>query len=215
MRKLLSILLMVAVAVVTLFTGCRTLRTTKNSIRIGLVTDIGGRGDKSLNDGALRGLEMWAAGKAYGQGDNYNNLSDVDYQKSLNENAADLANKNIKSLGNILPIVLESQTQKDYVPNLTRLAVDKKCRLVIAVGSTMADAVYKAAEESPGTWFALIDAQPFDPATLVPRPQLQNLTCYLFREEQAAFLAGAIAGMATRTNRIGYIGRPLTAVVDH
>ena len=32
-------------------------------IKVGLVTDVGGRGDQSFNDSALRGLEIWSAGK--------------------------------------------------------------------------------------------------------------------------------------------------------
>ena len=34
------------------------------SPKIGLVTDVGGRGDQSFNDSALRGLELWARGQA-------------------------------------------------------------------------------------------------------------------------------------------------------
>src|SRR5438270_13800348 len=35
------------------------------ALTVGLVTDIGGRGDQSFNDSALRGLELWAAGKKF------------------------------------------------------------------------------------------------------------------------------------------------------
>ncbi|MFY0583015.1 hypothetical protein ACN28S_59830 [Cystobacter fuscus] len=35
------------------------------SIKVGIVTGVGGRGDQSFNDSALRGLELWSAGKKY------------------------------------------------------------------------------------------------------------------------------------------------------
>ena len=35
--------------------------------RIGLVLGLGGRGDQSFNDSALRGLEFWGAGLKYEQ----------------------------------------------------------------------------------------------------------------------------------------------------
>lgn len=205
MRKLLSVLLAFTLAV-TVLTGCGTSGPEADAIRIGLVTDVGGRGDQSFNDSALRGLETWAAGKAYVQGGGYADLSDADYQRSLTDNASDLAGKDIKPLGSIAPIVLESKEQTDYVPNLTKLTEDEKCRLVIAVGYMLADATYQVAKEHPDTRFMLIDAVPSDPQTLQPLPQLPNLVCYLFHEEQCGFLAGAIAGLATRNNKIGFIG---------
>jgi basic membrane protein A len=205
MRKLLSVLLAFVLAV-TILTGCGTPGPEADAIRIGLVTDLGGRGDQSFNDSALRGLEIWAAGKAYVQGGGYADLSDADYQKSLAKNASDLTGNTIKRLGNIAPIMLESKEQTDYMPNLTNLTEDEKCRLVIAVGYMLADATYQVAKDHPDTRFMLIDAVPTDPQTFQPLPQLPNLVCYVFREEQCGFLAGAIAGLATRNNRIGFIG---------
>lgn len=204
MKRLLSIFLTVLL-IVTFVTGCNRVGETKSSIRIGLVTDIGDRGDRASNDAALRGLETWAAGKIYVQGGTYRDLSDIDYQKSLEQNAADLSDKQIRPLGDIVPVVLEPQNKSEYISSLERLVTEEKCSLVIAMGPTMADAVYQAAQSCPDTQFALIDAEPMDPATLKPRPQLANLACYLFHVEQSAFLAGAIAGMATKTDKIGYM----------
>jgi len=205
MRKLLSVLLAFTLAV-TVLTGCGTSGPEADAIRIGLVTDVGGRGDQSFNDSALRGLENWAARKAYVQGGGYADLPDIDFQKSLIDNALDLSGQDVRPLGAIAPIVLESKEQTDYVPNLTKLAEDERCRLVIAVGYMLADATYQVAKDHPDTRFMLIDAVPSDPQTLQRLPQLPNLVCCLFREEQCGFLAGAIAGLATRNNKIGFIG---------
>ncbi len=204
-RKLLSVLLAFVLAV-TMLTGCGTSGSEAEAVCIGLVTNVSGRGDQSLNDAALRGLENWAAGKAYVQGGGYADLPDTDYQKSLADNAPDLADRNIRRLGTITPVVLESGEQAEYLPDLNRLAEAEKCRLVIAVGYPMADAVYQAAQNHPDTRFALLDAVPEDPQTSQPLAQLPNLVCYQFHEEQCGFLVGAVAGLATRNNKVGFIG---------
>jgi basic membrane protein A len=176
------------------------------SIKVGLVTDVGGRGDQSFNDSALRGLEIWAAKKAYVKGGGYTTMTDAAYKQSLADNAPDLSDRGITPLTNIVPVVLESKEQTDYIPNLTKLAEDENCTLIVAVGFMLSDATYQVAKDHPKVKFMLIDAQPSDPQTFAPLPTLPNLVCFLFKEEQCGFLVGAIAGMATKTNKVGYIG---------
>ena len=205
MRRLLSVLLIVVLAVSAL-TGCKKAAPVVDQVKIGLVTDVGGRGDQSFNDSALRGLEVWAAKKAYSKGGGYTDISDADYAKSLADNAPDLADKGIAPVPGITPVVLESKEQTDYIPNLTKLAEDEGCKMIVAVGFMLADATYQVAKDHPDVKFMLIDAVPSDPQTFAPLPELPNLVCYLFKEEQCGFLVGAIAGYATKTNKIGYIG---------
>src|SRR5690349_2523129 len=50
--------------------------------RVGLVLSLGGRGDQSFNDSALRGLEEWAAGVKY-EGGSYRDLTPEERQASL------------------------------------------------------------------------------------------------------------------------------------
>jgi len=205
MRRLLSVLLVLALAT-TVATGCRSTTPTANEIKVGLVTDVGGRGDQSFNDSALRGLEAWAAKKTYVKGGGYVDMSDEDYAKSLADNAPDLADRNIAPIPGITPVILESKEQTDYIPNLTKLAADENCKLIVAVGFMLSDATYQVAKEYPDVKFMLIDAVPSDPNTFEPLPELPNLVCYLFKEEQCGYLVGAIAGMATKNNKVGYIG---------
>jgi basic membrane protein A len=183
------------------------------TVKIGLVTDVGGRGDQSFNDSAMRGLEIWAAKKSYVKGGGYTAMTDAAYKQSLADNAPDLGSRGIAPLTNVLPVVLESKEQTDYIPNLTKLAEDEGCKLVVAVGFMLSDATYQVAKDHPQTKFMLIDAQPSDPTTYAPLPTLPNLVCFLFKEEQCGFLVGAIAGYATKANKIGYIGGiPVPAV---
>ena len=175
------------------------------SIKIGLVTDVGGRGDQSFNDSALRGLEIWAAKKSYVKGGGYTAMADAAYKQSLADNAPDLSERGISPLTNVVPVVLESKEQTDYIPNLTKLAEDEGCKLIVAVGFMLSDATYQVAKEHPKVKFMLIDAVPTD-SNYNPLPTLPNLVCFLFKEEQCGFLVGAIAGYATKANKIGYIG---------
>ena len=68
--------------------------------------------------------------------------------------------------------------------------------LVIAVGFLMKDALERVAEEFPDSRFAIIDA-------VVDRPNVASL---VFKEHEGSFLVGAIAGMMTKTNKVGFVG---------
>jgi basic membrane protein A and related proteins len=73
--------------------------------------------------------------------------------------------------------------------------------LVIAGTFLLTDAVVDVARANPGTRFVLIDpiVAPAGPA---------NLAVVVFREDQAAFLAGALAGMVSQTGVIAGVYGP-------
>ncbi len=84
---------------------------------------------------------------------------------------------------------LESSTDSDYVPNIETF-VDEDYDLIISVGYMLADATRQAAEEYPDNKFAIIDDASID---------LPNVTCLMFRQEQASYLVGYVAGLMTKT----------------
>ena len=90
---------------------------------VGLVTDIGGRGDQSFNDSALRGLEAWSADQKSVDG-KYVALSADERKATV---PAELTER-VKSVG-IKPIVVQSKAQEDYQPNL-QLVVDQGAHAV-------------------------------------------------------------------------------------
>ena len=169
-------------------------------IKVGIVTDVGGRGDRSFNDSAIRGLETWAAKVKYVLGGGYEPLSDEEFKASIPE---DLANADIYSM-NVVPIVLESKDMKDYIPNISTLVEQVRCDLVIGVGFMLAGAIGESAIKYPNTKFMLIDALPVDETGTVV--DLENVVSYLFNEHECGFLVGAIAGYATKAAKVGYIG---------
>ena len=201
MKKLLATLLAV-VLVVSLFGGCRstTLDLSTRKFKVGLVTDVGGRGDRSFNDLALKGLETYAAKVQYVQGGGYKELSDADFQASIPD---DLKDRNITPL-DVNPVVLESKSENDYIPNIQILVEQEKCDLVIGVGFMLAGAIGQSAQKYPNTKFMLIDATPVDASG--NGIELPNVVGYLFNEHECAFLVGAIAGYATKSNSVGFVG---------
>ena len=153
---------------------------------IGLVLGLGGRGDHAFNDSALRGLELWAAGLQYTQG-GYQPASDPDRPSPLG----------------ITPMVLQSRVAEDYEPNLQLLA-EQQVSLAMGVGFMLENAVEEVARKNPKLPFLLVDSPLLDAKG---RPlSLPNVRTVVFREEEGCFLAGALAGLVTKTGRVGMVG---------
>jgi basic membrane protein A len=102
--------------------------------------------------------------------------------------------------------VLESATINDYEPNLQELALAGYSPLV-ATGFLLTDTVSKICVEYPDTMFINIDGF-FDP---VP----DNVVGVGFKENEGSYLAGVVAGLATKDtfdprlndkNVIGFVG---------
>jgi basic membrane protein A len=188
-----------AAAVIAALPGCRRPEPAALAPAVvGLVIDVGGRGDASFNDGALRGLEMWAAGLRYTPR-GYQPLPQADLAASI---PPDLPAAAVKPLG-VRPMVLQSKAQEDYQPNLELLAAEK-ADLVVGVGFLLENAVEEAARKRPGARFLLIDSPLLDARG---RPfELPNVRSLVFREQEGSFLVGALAGFATRSGAVGFVG---------
>jgi basic membrane protein A len=165
-------------------------------LTVGLVTDVGGRGDQSFNDSALRGLEAWSAGQKSVDG-KYVALSPEERKASV---PAELEAR-IVPLG-IKPIVVQSKAQEDYQPNL-QLIVDQGADLTVGTGFMLENAVETVARQNPGSKFLLIDSPILD-AKGAPQP-LPNVRTVVFKEEEGSFLVGALAGLVAK-DKVGFVG---------
>jgi len=175
--------------------GCKKKQVPRT---IGLALDVGGRGDQSFNDGALRGLEIMAAGLRY-TASGYEPLAEADYRKLL---PADLRGSPFPHLGIPPPLVLSGKAQEDYEPNL-QLLVDQGAELIVAVGFMMEPAARTVSARNPAARFLLIDSPLLDASgkpTTAP-----NVRAVVFREHEGSFLAGALAGKLTR-GKVGFVG---------
>lgn len=163
---------------------------------VGLVTDVGGRGDQSFNDSALRGLETWAAGARF-VGGSYEKLPgaarDLTIPPELKGRVTPLPVK---------PLVVQSKAQEDYQPNL-QLLVDQGAGLTIGVGFMLENAVEAVAKANPDAKFLLIDSPILD-AKGAPQT-LPNVRTVVFREEEGSYLVGALAGLVAK-EKVGFVG---------
>ncbi|MFI0977095.1 BMP family ABC transporter substrate-binding protein [Streptomyces sp. NPDC021093] len=90
----------------------------------------------------------------------------------------------------------ESADPSARAQNLTA-AVKDSPDVVVMVGYEFADLVAKQAKSHPDQQFLLVDT-----CTLAKFP---NVTCATFREQEAAYLAGAEAGLLTKSNKVGSV----------
>ena len=141
--------------------GAASQAATGETIKIGMVTDVGGVNDKSFNQTSWEGLQALAK-------------EDSSFEVSY----------------------LESKTDADYAANLEAF-IDEDCDLIISVGYMLADATRAAAEANPDQKFAIIDDDTCQ--------DLPNVACLMFAQEQASYLVGVVAGMATESNTVGYV----------
>jgi basic membrane protein A and related proteins len=133
--------------------------------------------------------------------------------RSFNQLANQGLMQSEKDLG-IQGRVLPSKSNSDYIPNLSTLA-QQGYDLVIGVGFLMADAMDTVASKFPNTKFAIIDV---DATTLKHKPT--NVTGLLFKEQEAGYLAGYMAGLYMKDNggsnpTIGSVGGQKIPPVDH
>lgn len=90
---------------------------------------------------------------------------------------------------------LQSAKQADYQPNLQQLARDN-FNLIYGIGFLMAEDVQKVAEQFPDNNFAIVDM-------VVDAPNVASIT---FKEQEGSFLVGVIAGLSTKTDKVGFVG---------
>lgn len=126
-----------------------------------------------------------------------------------------LANKGLEDAQSELGIegrVLISDSNGDYVPNLTTLA-SQQYDLAVSVGFLMGDATNTVAGKFPKAKFAIVD---FSAATLKDKPQ--NVEGLLFKEQEAGYLAGYLAGLWAKDNNantVSTVGGQKIPPVDH
>ncbi|GIL34809.1 BMP family ABC transporter substrate-binding protein [Phycicoccus jejuensis] len=93
---------------------------------------------------------------------------------------------------------IETQDAKDYAANMAQFT-NKKYDVVVTVGFLMTDATVAAAKASPDTKFIGVD-QGYPEGTTE-----KNLTGLIFPEDQAGYGAGYLAGLMTKTNKLGQV----------
>jgi basic membrane protein A and related proteins len=152
-----------------------------SDLKIGVVTDIGTLNDKNYNEYSFKGAEEGAA-----------------------------------AIGAAAPKSIVPTSASEYASSIKSF-VDQKFDVVVTVGFNLASATVQAAHDNPNTWFIGVDQSPIcvtadglpdstfacagDAKTLLPK-----YISVWFQEDQAGYLAGIVAGGASKTNTIAAIG---------
>lgn len=114
--------------------------------------------------------------------------------KGFNDGVHEGLKKAAEELG-LEVLVLQSRSDTDYVANLTQ-AAEQNPLVVMAVGFLQTDALYQVAQEYPDVMFGGVDVA-FSDKDGNP-VHLDNVREILFREEQASYLLGVLAGHMTQ-----------------
>jgi basic membrane protein A len=126
-----------------------------------------------------------------------------------------LANKGLEDAESELGVegrVLISKSNGDYVPNLTTLA-QQQYDLSVSVGFLMGEATATVAGKFPNNNFAIVD---FPASGLKGKPT--NVEGLLFKEQEAGYLAGYLAGLWAKDNNantVSTVGGQKIPPVDH
>jgi basic membrane protein A and related proteins len=131
--------------------------------------------------------------------------------RGFNE-AANNGRKRAQSELGVETRVLLSDSNADYVPNLSQLA-QQQFDMVVANGFLMGEATATVASKFPDTNFAIID---FSSADLKGKPK--NVEGLIFKEQEGGYLVGYLAGLWAKDNNakvVSTVGGQKVPAVDH
>ncbi|MFF2484466.1 BMP family ABC transporter substrate-binding protein [Paenibacillus sp. NPDC058071] len=114
--------------------------------------------------------------------------------KSFNQSAWDGLERVKKDTGAATKF-LESKGEADMEPNLNNF-VKEGYSLTWGIGFLFQDAMTKVAKQNPDAKLALIDNE----------IDLPNVSSVMFAENEGAFLVGVVAGLMTKSGKIGFVG---------
>lgn len=121
--------------------------------------------------------------------------------KSFNQSAWEALEALNKEQG-IQHKYLQSGSSSDYIPNLNQF-VQGGYDLTWAIGFDLGDALKQVADANQNAKLAIID-------NVVDAPNVESVT---FAENEGSFLVGVVAGLTTKTNKIGFIGGAESPVI--
>ncbi|MCR2820658.1 BMP family lipoprotein [Lederbergia panacisoli] len=90
----------------------------------------------------------------------------------------------------------QSKNEADFSTNLNA-AVRDKFDIIYGVGFKLTDAIAKIADQRKDNHFVIVDAVV---------PDKDNVASLTFKEHEGSYLVGVVAGLTTKSNKIGFIG---------
>jgi basic membrane protein A len=115
--------------------------------------------------------------------------------KSFNQSAWEGVEQLESEMGATVDFI-ETTDSTDYGNNIQSF-LDQDFDVIVTVGFALGEATIEAANASPETYFIGVDQFQEEP--------LDNLAGLIFPEDQAGFLAGALAGLLTESNVVAQV----------
>lgn len=116
------------------------------------------------------------------------------FDKSFNEAAFHGMEKWKKETGKqYLEFEISNESQREQA---VRRMAEKGASPIIAMSFSMASTIDKVAKEFPKLQFVIIDDE----------VKLPNVQSVVFKEHEGSFLVGAMAAMASKTGKVGFVG---------
>ncbi|WP_409305484.1 BMP family ABC transporter substrate-binding protein [Peribacillus sp. SCS-155] len=122
-------------------------------------------------------------------------VDDKSFNQSAWEGLQEFGKKNNLEKGKSGFDYLQSKSDADYSTNLNRLARED-FDLIFGIGYLLAEPVKEIAAQRTNTEFGIVDSV----------VEADNVASITFKEHQGSFLTGVVAGLTTKTNKIGFIG---------
>jgi basic membrane protein A len=150
--------------------------------------------------GALRGTTQGAPGFRVGLVTDVGKVDDRSFNQSVWEGVQQ-AQREVPGITETKYV--ETTDPKDYEKNI-RQFTDATYDVVVTVGFALSEATYQAAKRSPKIRFIGVE-QVLARDEQHPDWPLPNLVGITFEDDKAGFLAGALAGLATRSGTVGAV----------
>jgi basic membrane protein A len=115
--------------------------------------------------------------------------------KSFNQSAWEGTQQAAKELGTTADYI-ETLAATDYANNIQQF-LDKGATIIVTSGSALTEATIAAAKANPDVHFIGLDQ--------LQNETVPNLTGLVFNEDKAGFLAGALAGLLTKSNTVAAV----------
>lgn len=194
MNKAFKLSLLLVLAFTLVLAGCGNNNAANN----GGTTNAGNAGNTADNTQAGNGETATDASKIkVGLVTDVGGVND----KSFNQSAWEALTELNKETG-LQTKYLQSNQSSDYVPNLNQF-VQGGYDLTWSIGFDLGDATLQVAQANPNAKMAIID-------NVVDAPNVESVT---FAENEGSFLVGVVAGLTTKTNKIGFIGGAESPVI--
>ena len=117
------------------------------------------------------------------------------FDKSFNEGVWNGVKKFTDETGvSVMEFEVTNETQREQA--MRRMA-ERGATVILGVGFAQADAIAKVSAEFPEKQFSIIDVSWLDSP---------NLRQYAFKEHEGSYLVGVAAAMASKTNKVGFVG---------